>query len=133
MSINNFGTTGIWTGNIGIAGTGKLAASGPGTLNGNINFAAPNTGQASISNTTINGSINFGVSAVQTLMNTLNALSATLGAIGGTALTIDTTADQTVLTSTGTFDAATGNRIFTVNSVNTNNGENLIIKGEAPT
>src|SRR4029077_19651625 len=80
LSINNFGTTGIWTGDIGIAGVGKLAASGPGTLNGNINFAAPNTGQASISNTTINGSINFGVSAVQTLMNTLNTLSATLGA-----------------------------------------------------
>src|SRR5258707_13652504 len=46
LAINNFGTSGIWTGNIGIAGSGMLAASGPGTLNGNINFAAANTGQA---------------------------------------------------------------------------------------
>ena len=34
LSINNFGTTGIWTGDIGIAGAGKLAASGPGTVAG---------------------------------------------------------------------------------------------------
>src|SRR6516164_5551103 len=32
LSINNFGTTQIWSGDIGIAGTGKLAASGPGTV-----------------------------------------------------------------------------------------------------
>jgi hypothetical protein len=38
LSINNFGTTDIWIGNIGIAGTGKLAATGPGTLNGKHQF-----------------------------------------------------------------------------------------------
>src|SRR5436190_5290138 len=75
LSINNFGTTGIWTGDIGIAGVGKLAATGPGTLNGDINFAAANTGQASISNTTINGMVSYGVTDVQTKMNNLNTLS----------------------------------------------------------
>ena len=129
LSINNFGTTGIWTGNIGIAGVGKLAATGPGTLNGDINFAAPNTGQASISNTTINGSVNYNVTQVQTDMNYLNTLSSTLGAELGTALAINTSSDQTVLAATGLLDAS-GNRVFTVTSVNSGNGENLIIKGD---
>ncbi len=130
LSINNFGTTGIWTGDIGIAGVGQLAATGPGTLNGDINFAAANTGQASISNTTINGSVNYGVGQVQTDMNLLNALSSTLGGEAGTALTINTNVDQTVLASTGTLDGS-GNRVFTVTSVSSNNGQNLTIKGDA--
>src|SRR5437867_6599962 len=83
LSINNFGTTGIWNGDIGIAGVGQLAATGPGTLNGNVNFAAPNTGQAHISNTTINGNVNFGVAQVQIDMNNLNSLSSTFGAQAG--------------------------------------------------
>jgi VPDSG-CTERM motif len=131
LSINNFGTTGIWTGNIGIAGVGKLAATGPGTLNGNINFAAANTGQASISNTTINGSVNYGVAQVQTDMNAMNTLSSSLGAeaASGTSLAVNTTAGQTVLASAGFLDAS-GNRLFNVTSFSSNNGQNLIIKGD---
>src|SRR5215471_6122107 len=83
LSINNFGTFGTWTGDIGIAGTGKLAASGPATLNGNINFAAANTGQASISNTTIDGTVNYNVASVQSIMNSLNTLSSDLGSQAG--------------------------------------------------
>jgi hypothetical protein len=130
LAINNFGTTGIWTGDIGIAGTGTLAASGPGTLNGDINFAAANTGQASISNTTINGTVNYGVSGVQTTMNLLNGLSSSLGALAasGTSLAINTSSDQTVLATSGALIG--GNRIFNVTSVNTGNGEDLIIKGD---
>jgi len=128
LSINNFGTTGIWTGNIGIAGVGKLAATGPGTVNGDINFAAPNTGQASISNTTVTGTVNYGVTDVQTKMDALNGVSTVLGAEAGTALSINTSSDQTVLASGGTLDGF-GNRVFTVGSVNTGNGENFILKG----
>jgi hypothetical protein len=130
LSINSFGTTGIWTGDIGIAGVGKLAATGPGTLNGNINFAAANSGQASISNTTINGTVNYGIPGVQTTMNALNALSSNLGAQAGsgTVLAINTNSDQTVLVSNGFLTG--GNRLFSVSSVNTGNGENLIIKGD---
>ena len=129
LSINNFGTTGIWIGDIGIAGVGRLAATGPGTLNGDINFSAPNTGQASISNTTVNGTVNYGVAQVQLDMSDLNSLSSLLGAELGTALAINTSSDQTVLTSTGMLDAG-GNRVFTVASVNTGNGENLIIRSD---
>ena len=133
LSVNNFGTTGIWEGNVGIAGTGQLAASGPGTFDGNVNFSAGNTGQASVNNTsfTAGHGLNFNVGMVQTDMNNLNALSATFGgqAAFGTSLTINTTSDQTVLASGGFLDA-NGNRLFTVNSVSSNNGENLIVKGD---
>jgi hypothetical protein len=130
LSINNFGTTGIWTGDIGIAGVGKLAATGPGTLNGNINFAAANTGQASISNTTINGTVNYGVGSVQTIMNNLNKLSSDLGALHsfGTNLAINTSANQTVLATSGADEGSF--RLFNVTSFNSGNGENLIIKGD---
>src|SRR6266705_448259 len=50
LAINNFGTTGIWTGDIGFAGTGTLQADGPGIMDGNINFSAANTGQATFNN-----------------------------------------------------------------------------------
>jgi hypothetical protein len=131
LAINNFGTTGIWTGNIGIANNGTLAASGPGTLNGNINFAAANTGQASISNTTINGTVNYGVAGVTTAMNAMNSLASTLGALHslGTNVAINTSTDQTILTSTGYLDG-NGNRVFNVTSFKSGNGENLILKSD---
>jgi MYXO-CTERM domain-containing protein len=130
LSINNFGTTGIWRGDIGIAGTGQLAASGPGTVQGNINFAAPNTGQASISNTTVTGTVNYGVTSVQTIMTNLNTLSAALGvqAPTGTAVAINTSSTQTILASSGANEGTY--RLFSVTSVSTNNGQNLIIQGD---
>jgi hypothetical protein len=134
LSINNFGTTGIWTGDIGIAGVGKLAATGPGTVDGNINFAAPNTGQASFSNTSFTSGhgFNYNLLSVQTAMNSMNSLSSSFGsqAGSGTALVINTPGSgaQTVLASSGFLDAG-GNRLFTVTSVSSQNGENLIIKG----
>jgi len=130
LAINNFGTTGIWTGNIGIDGTGTLAASGPGTINGDVNFAAGNTGQASVSNTgfTSGHGINYNVAAVHNDMVYLNGLSSSLGALGGTALSINTSSDQTVLASSGTLNG--GNLLFNVTSVNSGNGENLIVKGD---
>jgi len=132
LGINNFGTTGIWTGDIGIAGTGTLAASGPGIINGNVNFAAADTGQDNISNTsfTAGHGVNFNVAAVQTIMNNLNTLSATLGsqAGSGTSIAINTGSDQTVLAASGALVG--GNRVFNVTSFNSGNGENLIIKGD---
>ena len=147
LSINNFGTTGIWNGDVGIAGSGKLAATGPGTLNGSIDFAAANTGQASISNTTVNGPMDcaspvavgsgqacFGLGSVQTVMNNLNALSSALGAVAalGTSVAINTSSTQTILTSGGTAGAINGvnYRLFSVASVSSGNGQNLIIKGD---
>jgi hypothetical protein len=132
LNINNFGYNGAtreWTGDIGIAGTGQLGASGPGTLVGNVNFSAANSGQASINNTTITGTVNYGVSSVQTTMNALNALSTSLGAEAtlGTSLSINTSTPQTVLASNGALVG--GNLVFNVTSVSTNNGQNLFIQG----
>jgi hypothetical protein len=130
LHINNFGTTGVWTGDIGIAGTGTLQASGPGTHNGNIDFAAANSGQANVHNTTVIGTTNYNESVVQSIMNELNTLSSNLGALAGsgTRLAINTNSAQTILVSTGAL--VEGTRLFNVNSVNTKNGQNLIIKGD---
>jgi hypothetical protein len=146
LNINNFGTTGVWTGDIGVANIGKFAATGPGTLNGSIDMAGANVGQVSISNTTVNGPMDcaspttvgsgkacLGVGAVQTVMNNLNTLSSTLGGEAGlgTALAINTSSTQTVLASSGALVG--GNRLFTVSSVSTNNDQNVIIKGDGST
>jgi hypothetical protein len=128
LAINNFG--GDWTGDIGIAGTGTLQATGPGALNGNIHFAANDGGQAHVSNTTIHGAVQFGNSTVQNIMNELSTLSANLGASAGagTPLAINTNSTQTVFVSGGA--QVGGARLFTVNSVNTHNGEDLIVRGD---
>jgi hypothetical protein len=106
----------------------------PGTVNGNINFAAPNTGQSSISNTTVNGTVNYSAGSVQTIMNNLNTLSSSLGALSGTgtSVAINTSLDQTILASGGTSGTINGvnYRLFNVTSVNSQNGQNLIIKGD---
>lgn len=148
LSINNFGTTGIWHGDIGIAGQGKLAATGPGTVDGSIDFAAANTGQASISNTTVNGPFNcatptsvgtgaacFGIGNVQTIMNNLNTLSLTLGgraALGAGVVISANGNNQTIQTSAGSNQTINGVNydLFNVTSVNTNNGWNLVLQGD---
>src|SRR5262245_35762024 len=129
LAINNFGAP--WTGDIGIAGTGTLQASGPGTLNGDVNFAGGNSSQAKVNNTTINGTIHFDVAPVPAIMNELTTLSSNLGALAGsgTELALNTKSlMQVVLASEGALVA--GNRLFTVNSVDTHNGENLVIRGD---
>jgi hypothetical protein len=139
LNINNFGvpTSRVWNGDIGIAGSGKLGASGPGTLNGNIDFAASNTSQASISNTTINGTVNYGVGGVQSTMNLLNSLSSNLSTsallLQATSLAINAgSSNQTVLAANGAAETINGVNydLFKVSSVSTNNGNNLIIQGD---
>ena len=63
-------------------------------------------------------------------MNNLNTLSSTLGAQAamGALLAINTSSDQTVLASNGTNEGSY--RLFSVTSVSTGNGENLIVKGD---
>ena len=109
------------TGNIGVGGTGKFAATS-GTVNGQIEFSAANTGQYSASNFTLNPSTNnpsFSQSAVSSGLNTVNSLSRTLGLENGTSTTI--TSGATLHANTGTLDA-NGNEVFTVTSVSFPNG-----------
>jgi hypothetical protein len=121
-------------GNVGVGGTGLMTDSGPSTINGAVNFFASNTGQFSNNNVSdvITGGVNYGVSSVNTLLSTLESLNTTLGAEAGTAVGIGTGAGQTlsINAGSGTLDA-NGNRVFTVTSFNTTNGNKLIINGSA--
>src|SRR5438132_1150558 len=68
LSYNNSNANG----NLGIGATGKFQGNGPGTINGAVNFSAPNTGQFSNSGLTITGGDNYNVANVQTDLNALN-------------------------------------------------------------
>src|SRR5580658_4703545 len=85
---------GTITGNIGIGSTGKFAATGPGTIDGNIDFSAANTGQFSSSNTTINGTENYSQSDVFTDLTDVNNFSSTVGGETGTNVSIDLSSGQ---------------------------------------
>src|SRR5258706_10116104 len=114
-------------GNIGVAGTGKVALSGPLIINGNIDFAAPLTSQYSVSgNTTVNGIVSGGHANVQTAMNYLNALSATLAGQAGTPIGL--VAGTTINAAAGTTDIL-GNKVFNVTSMNLGNGV-ITVKGD---
>jgi hypothetical protein len=117
-------------GNIGIGGTGKFQGNGPGTITGNIDFSASNTGQFSNSGLTITGTENFGGSSgasVTSALNTVNSLSQTLGLEAGTTTTI--TSGGSINASSGTLDG-NGNRVFTVTNISFANGT-FTINGSA--
>jgi hypothetical protein len=81
--MNNFGFTHTVTANIGIGNNGQFAMTGPGTIDGTIYFAAANTGQFSLSNSTLKPSINnplYSQPIVGSALGTINTLSSTLGA-----------------------------------------------------
>ena len=88
-------------GNIGVGGAGKVSLNGPGTINGNLDVAASNTGQVTGNNVTVTGTRNFGVAAVTSALNTVNALNTTLGALPGTRVTISS--NTTIAAMNGTF------------------------------
>jgi hypothetical protein len=119
-------------GNIGIAGTGHAQLNNPATFDGSVNFAAANTGQYSYNATGVT-SVNYGVTQVQTDMNAMNALSASLSleASASQTLAINThaTGSQTINVSAGTTDAS-GNKVFNVTSMDFENGETLTINGD---
>ena len=134
---NQLSTTNVTiNGNIGIGDpsgstTSNFAFNNPGTINGNVLFA----GSVLLNgdNGTLNGTITGGNANVQTDLNLLNSLSTTLGAESGTALSValgGSGQSQTINASAGTLDAS-GNRVFTVGSFQFNNGETLIINGDA--
>ncbi len=120
-------------GNIGIGNAGKVSLNGPGTLNGNLDVSASNTGQVTGNGVTITGTTNYGVSAVTSALNTVNALNTTLGALPGTNVTIN--GNTTINASSGTFSASgtgyTNVRVFNATSFNLGNGQTLTINGDA--
>jgi hypothetical protein len=123
-------------GNIGIGApsgstTAEFKASGPGTINGSIFFSQ--AVRATLSNTIISGTITGNHSNVQADLNALNRLSAALGAEAGTGIAINTGGSggsQTINAGAGALDAS-GNRVFSVTSMQFNNQTTLKIHGDA--
>lgn len=138
---NQLSTTNVTVnGNIGIGDpsgstTAFLNASGPGTLNGNVEYAGAVSSNQSVSNTTVTGTITGGNTNVQTDLTNLNTLSSTLGTATGTALTINTGGSggsQTVNASSGTAILSgpnAGDLVFSVGSMQFNNQTTLTING----
>jgi choice-of-anchor A domain-containing protein len=114
-------------GNVGVGGTGKVSDSGPSTVSGRIDLSAANTGQVTVAPADIGPtSINYNVAAVTTALNTVNALSTSLGSETGTSLMIKGT--QTINASNGMLDGS-GNEVFNVTSYSENDGNVLTING----
>lgn len=120
-------------GNIGVGGTGTVNFGGPGTINGNLDFFAANTGQFSSTNPMNVGptTTNYNVAAVQSDLNNLNTLSATVAGYTGNSVSITgggNGGNQTINASSGNL--VNGNEVFTVSSVNFVNGATLTINGD---
>ncbi len=119
-------------GNIGVGGSGSAKVTGGGpSVNGNIDFAAANTGQ--FSGNSPSGTVNYSVAAVTSALDTVNALNTTLGALPGTNVAIN--GNTTINASDGTFSASgtgyTNVRVFDVTSFSLKNGQTLAINGDA--
>jgi hypothetical protein len=98
------------TGNIEIALTGGFVGTGPGTVTGTVEFAAPNTGQFAPDGVTVTGGATFNNANVQTDLNALNTISQNFRNEGGTPLLIS--AGASVNASSGILNAH-GNEVFT--------------------
>jgi hypothetical protein len=120
-------------GNVGVGNTGKVQFSGPGTIDGRLDFSAGNTGQ--FSNTNAGnvgpGSVNYGQGNVTSDLSYLSLLSATLGGAAGTAVSL-INGNQTINESSGQLFTSGGvtYRVFTVNSVHDQAGQTLKIVGD---
>jgi hypothetical protein len=121
-------------GNVGIGNAGKATDSGPSTINGRIDFSAPNTGQFSNNNVSniISGGVHYNVGGVTTALNTINSLSQTLLGDAGTPIAIN--GIQTINASSGAVFTVNGQsvHVFDATSFN-NNGTSdvLTINGSA--
>jgi hypothetical protein len=121
------------TGNIGIGNNGKLGASGPLVIKGNVDFAgSPNPStNPSGGNISITGTYTGSHSNVTTDLSNLSTLSSMLGAESGKSLTVNLNngQSQTIDASTGILDGS-GDRVFTVSSFAFNNAATLTIDGK---
>jgi hypothetical protein len=97
-------------GNIGIGDTGGFTGSGTGTVTGQVRFSAGNVGQFNPNSISVLGGPSFGNGNVQTDLNTLGGLSATLAGESGTTLKI--TGGGSVLASTGMLDSGSPHKNF---------------------
>src|SRR5262249_12320527 len=118
-------------GNIGVGGSGFVGVAGNSAINGSIDFSAANTGQFSTNGIQPSGGVNFGVSAVTSALNTMNALNTTLGALPGTNVAIN--GNTTINASAGILSASgpgyTNVRVFNATDFTLKAGSTLTIDG----
>lgn len=122
-------------GNVGVGGTGAVQFSGPGTITGELDFSAGNSGQYQSTNPGNKGpsSVNYNVSAVSSALSTVNSLNSSLN-VAGTSEHINLSGSGQSLTinqSAGTLRTINGvtYSVFTVSSFIFNNGTTLTING----
>lgn len=115
-------------GNVGVDRTGKVSRSGTGSITGDLDFFKNNTGQLSGSGITIPGGVDYSVAAVDSALNTVNALSADMGSVNGKDVNLN--GSMTIDISTGYTNAARpGIRFFDVTNYSLNSNQTLTIKG----
>jgi hypothetical protein len=123
-------------GNVGVGGSGAVAFSGPGTINGALDFSASNTGQFSNSNGSNVGptSVTYSAGAVAAALNLVNGLNSTFGSASGTNININLSGSTTLTIneSSGTLVNIGGvnYRVFNVTGFNTTNGNTINIVGD---
>ena len=116
-------------GNVGVGGTGVVQYSGPGTINGHLDFSAANTGQYHDANGKNVGptAVNYSTATVTSALSEINSLSTTLGKENGNNIAIS--GNMTINASAGVLDS-NGNYVFNVTSYNEGNGNVVTINGD---
>ena len=122
------------SGNIGVGGTGHVQFTGPGTINGSLNFVAAPTGQFSNSNASNVGptSVTYGDTAVPSVSSALSAIATLTAAVSGGTNFALTNAGATVNENTGALQTINGvvSRVFNVTAYSANNSTVLTIVGD---
>ncbi len=118
-------------GKVGVGGTGAVQFSGPGAINGPLDFSASNSSQFHNSNGSNVGpsSVSYSQSSVTTALSELATLSSSLA---GTGNSLALNGNQTVLASGGLLETINGvsYRAFNVGSYSSGDGKLLTIQGD---
>jgi len=120
-------------GNVGIGNTGKATDSGPSFIFGAINFAAANNGQFSNNNAKnlITGGVSYNVGSVASGLSAVNSLSQSLSGIHGTSVAINGTTTINA-GSGGTFNVnGQSVHVFNASHFTNSGGHTLTINGSA--
>ena len=133
------------SGNVGLGdelgGNPTAQFNNPAVINGNINFASASANTSNLGDAIINGTVNKGVTQVETDMDYINSLSQNLAygsgtTIQGSSIAINTSATgaQTINANGGmkiTSGINAGTYVYNVSSMNFGNHTTLTINGSA--
>jgi hypothetical protein len=121
-------------GNVGVGNNGTVQFTGPGTITGNVDFSAGNTGQFHNTNSSNIGptSVAYNQANVTADLASLSFLNASLGAATNQTGLAIVPGGQTINENAGALDTINGitYRVFNVTSVNDTKGNLITIKGD---